>query len=1090
MARAPRLLALAAVLGLTGLFVFVAGGVAPRASAATQVRFDCTGPALRGYTPQPGTTALLVTAGGARGGGGGGGLGGGGGAGAVVQAVVPYAPADETLQVSLGCGSNGPDSGGGGGTRAVPGDGAACNVFDGGAGGGSTALLSRTGANLVKAGGGGGGGGEGGCQDNGGAGGPGSQTGGTGDNGYADGGGTGGGGGGGGASTTGTGGPGGSPESAYYRGAGGGGGGGCKGGGGGGAADSLGGGGGGGGGGSSCAGPGVTIGYQDTGNPGNGFVTIDPIALTVTTTASEVIDQDGNSGQNAGDQVEFTVVVTNNSSVAISAVTVTARLTAPADVGVGLDCGTTTLAIGASETCAGRYTLVTSDFDRGFVTAGITVTGRLPALPGSQTGLLITVNDSESRTLADQPRLTITNDDTGTVDNNRNFVPDAGDTINYEVIVRNEGNSTVQNVVVTQTVTGAGTSTVTMTCNPGSSSPVAVGASMTCLGSYTITAADVDTPTATVTASARATAVTRRGNGSTTSAGPAIATTQLTQHPELTTQLTAGPPVDTNESGRPDAGDTIEYTVVVSNTGSVALTEVGVAVTLIPPGGPAPALTCTPATPAALARGGQITCLGTYVITQADADAGQVSASATASGKAGAATVTSPASTKNTPLDRSSELTVVKSVSGTVDNDDDGQLDPGDIINYAIAVTNSGTVSMTSVSLIDEMTSPAGPDPTLTCTPQQPARLASGDVMRCTARYVVTQDDVDNGSVTNTATATGVGPGGDSISSDPSPVTVPLTAAPALAIVNEVVDVSDENDNSVRDAGDVISYRVVATNTGTTTLDTVVISGQLTAPAAPPPDLDCTPSAPVSLAPNDELTCTGGYTVTQADVDKGSVAYTASATGRSPAGVSVDAAPDQETTELTTTAALTALIAVTSIEDRNGDSVDDQGDVIVYSITVTNSGTVTVADAAAAITLTEAAAPRLTCDPTAPGTLVPAAVMTCTGSYTIAAADVRAGTVSAAAIASGSARGETVTSARSVATTTVQPTPPGASTPGTSTPNGGGGSSGGGGGGSSGGGGLASTGADVGVLVVIGLVVTGVGGALLAVPALGRRRRN
>ena len=69
--------------------------------------------------------------------------------------------------------------------------------------------------------------------------------------------------------------------------------------------------------------------------------------------------------------------------------------------------------------------------------------------------------------------------------------------------------------------------------------------------------------------------------------------------------------------------------------------------------------------------------------------------------------------------------------------------------------------------------------------------------------------------------------------------------------------------------GDVIDYSYLVTNTGTTTESGIVsVSDNLI------PDVSCPPG---SLAPGASETCTGSYTVTQADVDAGSVTNTATA---------------------------------------------------------------------------------------------------------------------------------------------------------------------------------------------------------------------
>jgi hypothetical protein len=140
----------------------------------------------------------------------------------------------------------------------------------------------------------------------------------------------------------------------------------------------------------------------------------------------------------------------------------------------------------------------------------------------------------------------------------------------------------------------------------------------------------------------------------------------------------------------------------------------------------------------------------------------------------------------------------------------------------------------------------------------------------------VTQADVDRGSVTDTATATGTDAQNDvSPASDPSTATVFTVApAPAVSLVKSGT-VAPASDQATARVGDTISYAYVVTNTGNVSLTSVAVNdptlGAVTC---------STPAAP-GLAPGDSETCTGDtpHTVTQADVDQGTVFDSATATG-------------------------------------------------------------------------------------------------------------------------------------------------------------------------------------------------------------------
>ena len=81
----------------------------------------------------------------------------------------------------------------------------------------------------------------------------------------------------------------------------------------------------------------------------------------------------------------------------------------------------------------------------------------------------------------------------------------------------------------------------------------------------------------------------------------------------------------------------------------------------------------------------------------------------------------------------------------------------GDTINYAFTVTNTGDVTLTDVTLVDDTAIVAG---------GPIATLAPGEIdsTTFTATYVITQADVDAGEVVNTATVTGDDPDGAPVS--------------------------------------------------------------------------------------------------------------------------------------------------------------------------------------------------------------------------------------------------------------------------------------------------------------------------------------
>jgi LPXTG-site transpeptidase (sortase) family protein len=187
--------------------------------------------------------------------------------------------------------------------------------------------------------------------------------------------------------------------------------------------------------------------------------------------------------------------------------------------------------------------------------------------------------------------------------------------------------------------------------------------------------------------------------------------------------------------------------------------------------------------------------------------------------------------------------------------------------------------------------------------------------MTCPASYVVTQADVDAGSFTNTAT-------GDSNETGPDMgfETVTFTQSPALILVKTIT--SGDPYTSV---GDIVNYSFDVTNSGNVTLD-----GPFTVADDRATDESCPATA--TLAPGASITCTASYTVTQTDIDNGSVTNTATASG-SFGGNPVTSAPDSET------ANAAVPIVIDPGVTKSGDPLTAQvGDTVTFTLFVFNTG--------------------------------------------------------------------------------------------------------------------------------------------------------
>ncbi|MFE7594497.1 hypothetical protein ACFU6K_34340, partial [Kitasatospora sp. NPDC057512] len=316
----------------------------------------------------------------------------------------------------------------------------------------------------------------------------------------------------------------------------------------------------------------------------------------------------------------------------------------------------------------------------------------------------------------------------------------------------------------------------------------------------------------------------------------------------------------------------------------------------------------------------------------------------------------------NTPIPATPALTIAKTAAPTTVSA------VGQVVDYSFLVTNAGNVTLTDVTVNETAFSGAGAPPVVTCPPGA-ASLAPGASVTCTAAYTVTQADLNAGSITNTATATGTPPSGPPVTTPPSTVTVTATANPAITIVKSV------DATALTAAGQVLHYAYLVTNTGNVTLTNVTVNETAFSGSGAPPVVTCPPGA-ASLAPGASITCTASYTVTQADIDRGKITNTATATGTPPSGPPVTSPPSSTSVPNTPEPALTIL------KSASPTTVSAVGQVVDYSFLVTNTGNVTLAN----VTVNETAfsgagvPPVVSCPPGA-ASLAPGASVTCTAEY-------------------------------------------------------------------------------------------------------------
>ena len=658
-----------------------------------------------------------------------------------------------------------------------------------------------------------------------------------------------------------------------------------------------------------------------------------------------------NGGPDVGDTVTYTFVVTNPESngVTLSNVAVNDPRVGP------VSCPATPLPAGQSATCTATYTLTQDDIDAGEINNTATATADAPdgvTDPGPAT-------DAAIVPLAPASAITVTKSVEPLI------AAGAGEEVQYRYVVTNTGNVTLNPVSVTDTAfSGTGTPP-TITCPATSLAP---DVSTTCTATYTVTQADADAGQVTNTAVASGTPP----SGPAITSAPDHITLTIPRSAGLGLTKTAGQPTDANGDGRIDAGDTVSYQLLVTNTGNVTLTNVAIDDPTVG------TVTCPTTT---IVPNASVTCTATYTLKQEDLDAERVDNIATVTADAPEG-VTDPQPATDggfVPLTPAPAITMVKSVQPTTADK------AGDEVQYSYVVTNTGNVTLNPVSVTDTAFSGTGTPPTVTCPATS---LAPAVSTTCTASYTITQADVDAGQVTNTAIASGAPPTGPATTSLPDNAAVSIDRNAALTLTKTALQSADENASGRVDAGDTITFGFLVTNIGNVTLSNVTIDdltvGAVTCPTTP-------------IAPDTSLTCTGTYTLTQDDINNGKVENTATATATAPEGAT-DPEPDSDSE----TTPITQAPAITLVKSANRTGLT-AGDTITFTFTALNTGNVTLTDVRVDETAFRGAGTpsALSCDHAAPVTLQPAQALLCTATYRVTQADVDTGQIGNEATATG-----------------------------------------------------------------------------------------
>ena len=220
----------------------------------------------------------------------------------------------------------------------------------------------------------------------------------------------------------------------------------------------------------------------------------------------------------------------------------------------------------------------------------------------------------------------------------------------------------------------------------------------------------------------------------------------------------------------------------------------------------------------------------------------------------------------------------------------------GEVITYTITVTNTGNTTLKDIPVVDDM---AGINTKIDT-------IEVGKSASVTGRYTVTQADIDKGGkIHNVATAGDKSPEKD----------VNVEQNPGYTAVKTA------DKEKVTAAGEVITYTITVTNTGNTTLKDIAVKDDMAGINTKIDTIEVGKSASV----------TGTYTVKQSDIDKGGMIHNAATAG--------DKTPEKDVP-------VEQNSSYTAVKTADKEKVTAAGEIITYTITVTNTGNTTLTDIA------------------------------------------------------------------------------------------------------------------------------------------------
>ena len=421
----------------------------------------------------------------------------------------------------------------------------------------------------------------------------------------------------------------------------------------------------------------------------------------------------------AGEVITYNYLLSNSGNVTLTGISL-----ADDNVNAQPTCLASTLLPGATTTCSAVYTVKQADIDAGGnLTNNVTATSNEAAAATDKLDIPVsgTVSMSVDKTSA------------------TTSVTAAGQNITYNYLITNTGTQTLTGIVLNDDNVNA-----QPTCLATSLLP---GATTTCSAVYTVKQADIDAGWN----------VTNNVTATSTEAPAATDKLEipLTQKPGIA-MIKKGTFNDLNNDGIADVGETISYDFTIENNGNVTLYDINVLE--VAPNFSGTGILPVPVYDAGgsnlggdteirdLSVGGFMTFKSIYILTQSDIDKGVVNNQAMVSSTDPNLNPVNDLSDDNsyeendptvTPVYQKPELSVVKFTDAA------GFSYSGEEISYTIIIENTGNVTLTNISILDQKTD----------LNETIVRLEVGKKESFVVTYNITEADINNDMVQNKVSA-------------------------------------------------------------------------------------------------------------------------------------------------------------------------------------------------------------------------------------------------------------------------------------------------------------------------------------------------